>query len=74
VTTAAEYRQYAKDCIESARTSVSEPIRAQFLELSRLWLRAAEIADERNVPHYQRAQRTNGPSPPAPGGPYEQSS
>jgi hypothetical protein len=36
--TAAEYRQYAQDCIDSARAANSEAVRAQFLELAELWL------------------------------------
>jgi hypothetical protein len=38
VHTAAEYRQYAQECIDSARSATSDAVRTQFLEL---WLTAA---------------------------------
>ena len=40
--TPAEYRQFANECIHSARTATSEPVRKQFLELAKLWMTAAE--------------------------------
>ena len=39
--TAAEYRQYAQECIDSARSATSDAVRTQFLELAQLWLTAA---------------------------------
>jgi hypothetical protein len=33
MTTATEYRKYARECMESARDATSEPARIQFLEL-----------------------------------------
>ncbi len=43
--TANEYRQFAQECIESARVAASDPVRQQFLELARLWLNAASKMD-----------------------------
>jgi hypothetical protein len=39
--TAAEYRQYAQECVDSARSATSDAMRTQFLELAQLWLTAA---------------------------------
>jgi hypothetical protein len=40
MTAATEYRQYARECVESAREATSEPARTQFLEIAKLWLTA----------------------------------
>ena len=37
---AAEYRQYAQECVASARSATSDAVRTQFLELAKLWLAA----------------------------------
>jgi hypothetical protein len=42
-----EYRQYAQECMDSARIATSEEVRTQFLELAQLWLAAATQADLR---------------------------
>jgi hypothetical protein len=47
VHTAAEYRQYAQECIDSARSATSDAMRTQFLELAQLWLTAAVQAELR---------------------------
>jgi hypothetical protein len=39
--TPADYRQYAQECMDSARAANSEAVRTQFLELAQLWLAAA---------------------------------
>jgi hypothetical protein len=39
--TAAEYRQYAQECMDNARAANDEAVRIQFLQLARLWLAAA---------------------------------
>jgi hypothetical protein len=44
MTTAAEYRQFAQECIESARAATSEAARKQFLDIAKLWLIAARHA------------------------------
>jgi hypothetical protein len=41
MTTAAEYRQYAEECVASAREAQSEVVRSEYLDLAALWLRAA---------------------------------
>ena len=43
--TAAEYRQYAQECMDSARIATSDATRMQFLELAKLWLTAAVHAE-----------------------------
>jgi hypothetical protein len=39
--TAAEYRKYAQECMDSARVATSDTARVQFLELAQLWLSTA---------------------------------
>jgi hypothetical protein len=39
--TPAAYRQYAQECMDSARIATSDAVRTQFLELAQLWLAAA---------------------------------
>jgi hypothetical protein len=45
MTTAAEYRRYAQEAIESAPIALSNPVREHFLEIAKLWLMAAERMD-----------------------------
>lgn len=45
MTTAAEYRQYAQECIESARSATVDSVRKQFLDIAKLWLMAADKVD-----------------------------
>jgi hypothetical protein len=39
--TPAEYREYAQQCMDSARVATSDAARVQFLELAQLWLSTA---------------------------------
>ena len=41
MTSPAVYRQYAQECMDSARAANSEAVRTQFLELAQLWVAAA---------------------------------
>jgi hypothetical protein len=41
-----EYRQYAEECLESARTATSEDERKQFLDLAKMWMTAAQQMDD----------------------------
>lgn len=41
-----EYRQYAAECLESARTATTEDIRKHFLELAKMWMTAAQQLDD----------------------------
>jgi len=43
--TASEYRQYAQECLDSARIATTDAVRRQFLELAQLWLAAATQAE-----------------------------
>jgi hypothetical protein len=45
--TPADYRQYAQECMDSARSANSVAVRTQFLELAQLWLGAATEAELR---------------------------
>ena len=45
MTTAAEYRQYARECLDSASDAISEDLRNQFLEIAKLWMLAAARLD-----------------------------
>ena len=48
MTTAAEFRSYAQECIESAVKAPHGPIRDQFLELAKLWTAAALLRENGN--------------------------
>jgi hypothetical protein len=50
MTTAADYRRYARECIDSANDALTEPVRQQFLDLATLWLTAAERMETRPGP------------------------
>ena len=41
-----EYRQYAAECLESARTAIDEEVRKHFLELAKMWMTAAQQLDD----------------------------
>jgi hypothetical protein len=41
-----EYRQYAEECLQSARAACSEDARKQFLELAKMWMTAAQQMDD----------------------------
>jgi hypothetical protein len=41
-----EYRQYAAECLESARTATTEDVRKHFLELAKMWMTAAQQLDD----------------------------
>jgi hypothetical protein len=45
-----EYRQFANEAIESARTATSEDVRKQFLEMARIWTTAAQQLDDGRAP------------------------
>jgi hypothetical protein len=45
--TASEYRQYAQECMDSARIATADAVRMQFLELAQLWLAAAARLEQR---------------------------
>jgi hypothetical protein len=61
VTTAAEYREYARECMEDARNATTESVRQHFLELAKLWMTAALKLDGR-VGENLTASRVNGPT------------
>jgi hypothetical protein len=41
-----EYRQYAAECLESARTAMTEDVRKHFLDLAKMWMTAAQQLDD----------------------------
>ncbi len=41
-----EYRQYATECLESARTATTEEVRKHFLDLAKMWMTAAQQLDD----------------------------
>ena len=41
-----EYRQYADECLESARTAMTEDVRRHFLDLAKMWMTAAQQLDD----------------------------
>lgn len=45
MTTAAAYRRYAKECVESAWSATSDSVRKQFLEIAKLRMMAAVKMD-----------------------------
>ena len=68
MTTAIEYRQYARECMESARDATSEPVRNQFLELAKLWLTAAARTDAQVASSTPTKFKGDGHAPPNVGG------
>ena len=64
MTTAKDYRQYAQECIESARQATSESVRKQFLDLAKLWMTAADRMDSRDVPSPPSKVKLDGSRPP----------
>jgi hypothetical protein len=42
MTVAAEYRKYAQECLESARSAGTDDARQQYLDIAKLWLMAAD--------------------------------
>jgi hypothetical protein len=54
--TAAEFREYAQECIESARQTSSDVLRKQFLELAKLWMTAAALMDSKVHPSEQQVE------------------
>ena len=46
MSTPQEFRQYANECIESAKTATSDRARKQFLDLAKLWTQAAQQMDD----------------------------
>jgi hypothetical protein len=61
--TAANYRQFAQECIESARGSTSDIVRQQFLDIAKLWLIAANHLDG-GAGHPANSVRLDGQAPP----------
>ena len=43
---ASEYRRYADECLQSARTATSEDVRKHFLDLAKMWMTAAQQMDD----------------------------
>jgi hypothetical protein len=41
-----EYRQYAAECLESARTATTVDVRKHFLDLAKMWMTAAQQLDD----------------------------
>jgi hypothetical protein len=41
-----EYRQYAAECLESARTAMTEEVRKHFLDLAKMWMTAAQQLED----------------------------
>ena len=68
MTTANEYRQYARECMDSARDATSEPVRNQFLELAKLWLTAAARADAQVASSTPTKSKADGHAPANLGG------
>jgi hypothetical protein len=62
MTTAVEYRQYAQECIQSARDATNDTVRKQFLDLAKLWMTAADRLDARGLP--LQPDKLDGQKPP----------
>lgn len=67
MTTAAEFRQYAEECMRNARAATTDPVRNQFLELAQLWMQAALSADALEKPASQASKsKMDGSTAPKP--------
>jgi hypothetical protein len=64
MTTATEYRQYAQECIKSARAAAADPVRKQFLDLAKLWMEAAVRVEGAHSTPSQPAKKIDGHAPP----------
>jgi hypothetical protein len=60
MTRATEYRQFAQECIKSARAATSDVVREQFLDIAKLWMMAASHLDSAGV----NLGRLDGHAPP----------
>jgi hypothetical protein len=61
--TALDYRQFARECTQGARSATSNEIRKQFLELAKLWMTAAERLESGSAP-LPKIIKANGHRPP----------
>ncbi len=41
-----EYRQYAAECMESARIAKDDTVRKQLLDMAKMWMTAAQQMDD----------------------------
>ncbi len=68
MTTSAQYRHYAEECMQSAREAVSETLRRQYLELAELWIKSSLILEAREArfgtTQQSAASKTDGAAPP----------
>ena len=46
MSTPAEFRKFAEECIQSARAATSEDVRKHFLDLAKMWKTAAQMIDD----------------------------
>jgi hypothetical protein len=47
-----DFRQYAQECIVSARVSKSDAIREHFLDMAKTWTIAAAQIDKEQLPRF----------------------
>jgi hypothetical protein len=41
-----EYRQYATECMDAAKTATNDAVRKQFLDMAKMWMQAAQLMDD----------------------------
>jgi hypothetical protein len=46
VSTSAEYRKFADECVASARIATTDDVRKHFLDLAKMWMTAAQQIDD----------------------------
>ena len=52
--TISDYQQFAQECIESARLARSEELRKHFLDLAKMWAKAAASHQSAAIPELVR--------------------
>ena len=68
MTTAAQYRQYAEECLEAMRAAMIPEVRAALFTAAQRWMALADEREEEEAllaPAYDRAARGNGADAPA---------
>ena len=67
MTVASEYRQYAAECMDSARSTDSDEAQKQFLDIAKLWLMAADHLDRTSIHRVNESWLLDGHAPPIEG-------
>ena len=62
--TASKYRHYAQECMQCARETATDDVRARFLDLAKRWTTAADRIDAPSDAPEQPGRNADRPTPP----------